>query len=167
MFIKDKILNKVLFLHKHDCRSVLIFEIFAKLLQLHSISYAPMTICMHAITIYQHLYHDSYNNGWTNISILYIYPVRAWNLAFHECKSIKSDDVTRYTCWVSDIVICLYKYLIWWLHAVICRIYHMDAHIYVDIINDSKSFLRITWKLKLNSFIKRKKLFKMMLCNIH
>lgn len=46
MFIKDKILNKVLFLHKHDCRSVLIFEIFAKLLQLHSISYAPMTICM-------------------------------------------------------------------------------------------------------------------------
>lgn len=57
MFIKDKILNKVLFLHKRDCRSVLIFEIFAKLLQLHSISHAPMTICMHAITIYQHLYH--------------------------------------------------------------------------------------------------------------
>lgn len=149
MFIKDKILNKVLFLHKRDCRSVLIFEIFAKLLQLHSISWQYVCMQLPFINIYIiRLY-----NGWANISILYIYPVRAWNLAFPECKSIKSDDVTRYTFWVSDIVICLYKYLIWWLHTVICRIYHMDAHIYVDISNGSKSFLQITWKL--NSFIKK------------
>lgn len=116
------------------------------------------------INIYIYIYINNINNictswqlynGWTNITTLYIYLVKVWNLAFHGCKSIKSDDVSRYTFWVSDMIYS-YKYLIWWLHTVICRISHMGTHIYVDIINGSKNFLQITRKLKLKLYRKEK-----------